>query len=64
MALCFDAVEDPVAVALQQRLASEGPAHILQDICQIDPESPLGRNVLAAYALLREDPRRSFPETD
>ena len=64
MALCFDAVEDPVAVALQQRLASEGPAHILQDICQIDPESPLGRNVLAAYALLRENPRRPFPETD
>lgn len=61
-ALVFAAPEDPVAVALQQRLASEGAATVLHDLCQIDPASALGKRVLAAYALLCANPRQTFVE--
>lgn len=61
-ALVFAAPDDPVAVALQQRLASEGAATVLHDLCQIDPASALGKRVLAAYALLCANPRQTFVE--
>lgn len=62
LALAFAAPDDPVAVALQQRLATEGPPAVLHDLCQIDPASPLGRRILAAYAQLRANPRQAFVE--
>lgn len=55
-ALVFAAAEDPAAVSLQRRLAEQGPAKVLQDLCRIEPETELGRRVLDAYARLKADP--------
>ena len=57
-ALCFDPPGDPVARELQERLAAEGPAPILRDICQIDPRSSLGQTIIGKYQELK---RRAQP---
>jgi mannitol-1-phosphate 5-dehydrogenase len=61
-ALNFADDADPVAVDLQARLAVEGPAKVLQEICAIDPHSVLGQQVLHDYELLRENPTRPFED--
>lgn len=55
--LCFDPADDPVSVALQQRLQTAGPAAVLADVCGIRGDEPLGRLVLDSYARLRRDPQ-------
>lgn len=40
-ALRFDPPEDPVAVALQERLSTSGVDAVLEDVCQIAPNEPL-----------------------
>jgi mannitol-1-phosphate 5-dehydrogenase len=54
-ALAFDAEEDPLAVALQRRIAQEGVEAVLEAVCAIDPQEPLGQAVLAAYHRLQQD---------
>ena len=55
--LCFDPPDDPGAALLQERLESLGCRAVIQDVTGIDPDSNLGRTVLAAYERLREQPR-------
>lgn len=56
-ALAFAAPDDPVAVALRQRLAEQGPEAVLQGLCRIEPGTELGRRILAAYGRLQANPR-------
>jgi mannitol-1-phosphate 5-dehydrogenase len=53
-ALAFDAPDDPVAVALQARISSEGPGAVMRDVAGIDPEEPLGRAVLQGYVTAKQ----------
>jgi mannitol-1-phosphate 5-dehydrogenase len=50
---CFDHPDDPIAQALQQRIAREGLEAVLKDVSQIQPEEPLGAQVLAGHRKLR-----------
>ena len=50
---CFDDVADPLAVRLQQRIATEGFAAVLADVSSVRPDEPLGTLVAARYRLLR-----------
>ena len=52
-ALVFDDPDDPHAVALQQRIAKQGIAQTLQDVCGIRRDEALGELVLARYSELR-----------
>jgi mannitol-1-phosphate 5-dehydrogenase len=54
-ALAFDSLEDPHAETLQARIAQQGPARILRDVCGIRSDELLGELVLARYAMLRTD---------
>lgn len=53
-ALAFDAPSDPIAVELQERIARQGVRGVLQSICQIAPEEPLGQMILQHYDALRQ----------
>ncbi len=53
-ALRYDEPTDPRAIELQERVASQGAAGVLADLCAIRPDEPLGRAVLERYATLRE----------
>ncbi len=41
----YDAADDPLAVALQARIAAEGLEVVMQAVSAIEPDSPLGRLV-------------------
>jgi mannitol-1-phosphate 5-dehydrogenase len=56
-ALAFDAPEDALATQLQQRIAAEGLESVLQSVCEIGPEEPLGQAVVARYAQLKQEAR-------
>jgi mannitol-1-phosphate 5-dehydrogenase len=60
-ALAFDAEADALAVALQRRIAQEGVAAVLEAVCAIDPQEPLGQAVLAAYGRLQDDAESRTP---
>ncbi len=49
-ALRFAPPDDPAAADLQARLARDGAAATLQQVCGIAPHEPLGRLVLQAFA--------------
>jgi mannitol-1-phosphate 5-dehydrogenase len=51
-ALCFDPLEDPIATELQRRLALDGIHTTLADVCQIEPDEPLGALIRQYYAEL------------
>jgi mannitol-1-phosphate 5-dehydrogenase len=53
-AFCFDAPEDPSAVELQRRLETEGFDGVIQSLCDIKPNEPLGRRIERTYAWLLE----------
>ncbi len=55
-ALAFDAPDDPLAVDLQRRIASEGIDVVLRAVSSIDAQEPLGRAVLDAYTALPSAP--------
>lgn len=55
---CFDDPRDPLAVALQERLAAEGLDVVLAGLSGIRPEEPLAALVRGRYADLR---RRNYP---
>lgn len=45
----FDPPEDPVAVALQTRIAEQGLPTVMQDVCSISPQEKLGTYILKCY---------------
>ena len=51
---CFDDVNDPLAVALQQRIAAEGFDAVLADVSGIEPDEPLAALVRGRYRKLRQ----------
>jgi mannitol-1-phosphate 5-dehydrogenase len=51
-ALRFDPPRDPIAAALQRRLATEGIDAVLDDVCHIQPHEPLAALVRQAYTEL------------
>lgn len=48
----YDAADDPLAVALQARIAAEGLDAVLAAVSKIEPDSDLGRLVKEQYAQL------------
>jgi mannitol-1-phosphate 5-dehydrogenase len=56
-ALAFDAPDDPLAVELQQRIAAQSVGAVMQQVCEIAPDEPLGRAILERYHLVREEAR-------
>jgi mannitol-1-phosphate 5-dehydrogenase len=56
-ALAYDAPSDAIAVKLQERIAQEGVEAVLEAVCEIDPQEPLGRAVLERYRRLEEEGR-------
>lgn len=55
--LAFDAPEDPLAVEVQKRIAREGVESVLEAVCAIERDEPLGRAVLERFRLLHEEAR-------
>lgn len=51
---CFDDANDPLAVALQQRIAAEGFDAVLADVSGIKADEPLAALVREQYRRLRE----------
>jgi mannitol-1-phosphate 5-dehydrogenase len=51
-ALLFDYREDQLAVKLQEMIKEEGVDKVLQDVCNICPESSLGKMIKEKYSLL------------
>ncbi|MEA3406634.1 MAG: mannitol-1-phosphate 5-dehydrogenase [Chloroflexota bacterium] len=58
-ALAYDAPSDGIAVELQERIAQEGVEAVLESVCEIDPQEPLGRAVLERHSRLAEEARWS-----
>ncbi len=56
-ALAFDAAEDPIAVELQQRIEQEGVEAVMEAVCRIAHDEPLGCAILKRYRLLGEEAR-------
>jgi mannitol-1-phosphate 5-dehydrogenase len=51
--LCYDNKNDAQAVELQERLRRETIEVVLNNLCGIDPKSPLGKKVIKKYIQLR-----------
>jgi len=51
---CFDPLDDPIAVALQQRLKEEGLEVVLASVSGIQPEEPLSALIRERYQVIRE----------
>jgi mannitol-1-phosphate 5-dehydrogenase len=58
-ALAYDAPSDAIAVELQERIAQDGVESVLESVCEIDPQEPLGRAVLERYRRLAKEARWS-----
>jgi len=56
-ALSFDAPQDPMAVELQERIAAEGVESVLESVCEISRDEPLGVAILERYRRLHEKDR-------
>jgi len=56
-ALSFDAPQDPIAVELQERIAAEGVESVLESVCEISRDEPLGVAILERYRRLHEKDR-------
>ena len=48
-ALRYDFPGDPEAVALQEMIGKKGVAGVLREVCAIEPESEVGKEILSAY---------------
>lgn len=55
-ALRYDNPHDEHALALQRRIAEEGLSAVLEGVCQIRTDEPLGKLVWEGYELLNERP--------
>ena len=53
-AYCYDYPQDPAAMKLQGLIAELGVAQTLRKVSGIDPQSELGRRIIAAYRELQE----------
>jgi mannitol-1-phosphate 5-dehydrogenase len=53
-ALRFDAQDDGLAQAMQAHIAKEGVAAVLQQVCHIAPDEPLGCAILERYQRLAD----------
>jgi len=56
-ALSFDSSQDPIAVELQERIAAEGVESVLESVCEISGDEPLGVAILERYRRLHEKDR-------
>jgi mannitol-1-phosphate 5-dehydrogenase len=56
-ALAFDDADDPHAVELQSRIEREGLDRVMENLCAIRPDEPLGELVRACYTSLQTDPK-------
>jgi len=56
-ALSFDSSQDPTAVELQERIAAEGVESVLESVCEISRDEPLGVAILGRYRRLHEKDR-------
>lgn len=54
-AMLFDVQQDRMAIALQAHIAKEGVAAVLEQVCHISAEEPLGLAVIERYERLRRD---------
>lgn len=52
-ALLFDYREDQMAIKLQEKIKEEGIDKVLQDICKVSPDSPLGKKIRKKYLVLK-----------
>lgn len=59
--LAFDAPQDQMAVELQKRIAAQGIEAVLELVCEIGPNEPLGQAVLERYQRLHRAPWRRQP---
>ncbi len=55
--LAFDAPEDPAAVVLQDRIGAQGIEAVLESVCHIRPDEPLGAAILERYRMLLGEER-------
>ncbi|MHB1354647.1 MAG: mannitol dehydrogenase family protein [Anaerolineae bacterium] len=55
--LVFDAPGDDKAVEMQKRIAQEGIAAVMESVCAIKPNEPLGQAVLERYSHLQSKAR-------
>lgn len=55
--LLFDAPGDDKAVELQERIKKQGVHQVMQDVCGISPQEPLGLAVLQRYDQLQREAR-------
>lgn len=56
-ALAYDAPSDAMAAELQGRIAQNGVEAVMEAVCEIDPQEPLGRAVLERYRRLAGEAR-------
>ncbi|MGB9681473.1 MAG: mannitol-1-phosphate 5-dehydrogenase [bacterium] len=57
-ALLFDYLEDEMAIRLQEKIRKEGIDRVLKDICNVLPDSSLGKKIKEKYSLLSSIKRR------
>lgn len=55
--LAFDAPDDDKAVEMQKHIAQQGIAAVMESVCAITPNEPLGLAVLERYSQLLRDER-------
>ena len=55
--LAFDAPQDRIAVELQQRIAADGVESVLESVCEVRRDEPLGVAVLQRYRRLHQEIR-------
>ena len=55
--LDFDSPGDDKAVEIQKRIAQEGLAAVMESVCAIKPDEPLGQAVLERYSQLQREER-------
>jgi mannitol-1-phosphate 5-dehydrogenase len=54
---CFDPVDDPMAVKMQERLAADGIEKVITEVSGILPDETLGRGVIQEYITLQKKKR-------
>lgn len=55
-ALCFSVNSDPYSVELQKTISKAGPGQVLSTICGLSESSPIRKDILEFYSILKERP--------
>lgn len=61
-ALCFAAPDDPAAAELQASIARDSVAQTLEMLCGVKAEEALGKQIISAYRLLKDNKGVSIKE--